>query len=267
MMGAMIGIVALLRLEHRELLAQVGGVLAREARPFGIHAVAVGAVAGGADRGLGGACLGRVRAVRHRRLGREPRAPVRRRAGEPQSRAAIRWPSFIENLLSIMILRAPWKAANCTLASVQRARAPSMSQFPNVRFLLSVAGVDQFPPRRGPRGRLRGPLELGQVERHQRDHRAQRARAYQQDAGTHAAPQLLRARARPAHHRPAGIRLRGGAAAGTRAMDARSSRRCPARRESCGPVPDRGHPARNLRVRTSSSSTGRRPPAGRCTSC
>jgi GTP-binding protein len=41
-----------------------------------------------------------------------------------------------ENLLSIMVLRAPRKAADCTLGPVQ---------FPNVRFLLSVAGVDQFP--------------------------------------------------------------------------------------------------------------------------
>ena len=58
MIGAMIGIVALLRLEHRELLAQVGGVLSRKVGPFGVHAVAVGAMAGGADRGLGGARIG-----------------------------------------------------------------------------------------------------------------------------------------------------------------------------------------------------------------
>jgi GTP-binding protein len=35
-----------------------------------------------------------------------------------------------------MMLRAPTKAADCTLAVVQ---------FPNVRFLLSVAGAEQFP--------------------------------------------------------------------------------------------------------------------------
>jgi GTP-binding protein len=39
-----------------------------------------------------------------------------------------------------MVLRAPWKAPNCTLAPVQ---------FPKVRFLLSVAGVDQFPAEPG----------------------------------------------------------------------------------------------------------------------
>src|SRR5688572_8107110 len=32
--------------------------------------------------------------------------------------------NFMENRLSIMILRAPWKAANCTLGSVQSARTP-----------------------------------------------------------------------------------------------------------------------------------------------
>jgi GTP-binding protein len=42
----------------------------------------------------------------------------------------------MENLLSIMMLRAPTKAADCTLGSVQ---------FPNVRFLLSVADEEQFP--------------------------------------------------------------------------------------------------------------------------
>src|SRR5512134_139275 len=42
----------------------------------------------------------------------------------------------LENLLSIMVLRAPRKAADCTLAPVQ---------FPNVRFLLSVASAAQFP--------------------------------------------------------------------------------------------------------------------------
>jgi GTP-binding protein len=36
-----------------------------------------------------------------------------------------------------MVLRAPEKAADCTLAAVQ---------FPNVSFLLSVASVEQFPP-------------------------------------------------------------------------------------------------------------------------
>ena len=36
-----------------------------------------------------------------------------------------------------MVLRAPEKAADCTLAAVQ---------FPNVSFLLSVARVEQFPP-------------------------------------------------------------------------------------------------------------------------
>jgi GTP-binding protein len=41
-----------------------------------------------------------------------------------------------ENLLSIMVLRAPRKAADCTLGVVQ---------FPNVRFLVSAARVDQFP--------------------------------------------------------------------------------------------------------------------------
>jgi len=39
-----------------------------------------------------------------------------------------------------MVLRAPWKAANCTLAVVQ---------FPKARFLLSVANVDQFPAEPG----------------------------------------------------------------------------------------------------------------------
>jgi GTP-binding protein len=42
----------------------------------------------------------------------------------------------MENLLSIMVLRAPRKAADCTLGAVQ---------FPNVRFLLSVANQQQFP--------------------------------------------------------------------------------------------------------------------------
>ena len=39
-----------------------------------------------------------------------------------------------------MVLRAPWKAANCTLAFVQ---------FPKARFLLSVANADQFPAEPG----------------------------------------------------------------------------------------------------------------------
>jgi len=38
------------------------------------------------------------------------------------------------------VLRAPEKAADCTLAAVQ---------FPSVRFLLSVASADQFPPDAG----------------------------------------------------------------------------------------------------------------------
>jgi GTP-binding protein len=46
----------------------------------------------------------------------------------------------MENLLSTMVLRAPEKAANCTLAAVQ---------FPSVRFLISVASADQFPPDAG----------------------------------------------------------------------------------------------------------------------
>ncbi|HET9864144.1 MAG TPA: ribosome biogenesis GTP-binding protein YihA/YsxC [Steroidobacteraceae bacterium] len=42
----------------------------------------------------------------------------------------------MEKRLSIMVLRAPSKAANCTLGSVQ---------FPKARFLLSAADVNQFP--------------------------------------------------------------------------------------------------------------------------
>ena len=43
----------------------------------------------------------------------------------------------MENLLSIMVLRAPRKAADCTLGIVQ---------FPNVSFLISVAKAEQLPP-------------------------------------------------------------------------------------------------------------------------
>src|SRR5512144_1645018 len=49
-----------------------------------------------------------------------------------------------ENLLSIMVLRAPLKAANCTLATVHSS-VPPMSLFPNVRFLVSAASEAQFP--------------------------------------------------------------------------------------------------------------------------
>src|SRR6187455_3327896 len=49
-----------------------------------------------------------------------------------------------ENLLSIMVLRAPLKAANCTLATVHSS-VPPMSLFPKVRFLVSAASEAQFP--------------------------------------------------------------------------------------------------------------------------
>src|SRR3982751_6668211 len=58
-----------------------------------------------------------------------------------QTKAAAR---LNENLLSIMVLRAPWKAANCTLACVD-STVPPMSLFPKVRFLLSAASEEQFP--------------------------------------------------------------------------------------------------------------------------
>src|SRR4051794_15006799 len=74
--------------------------------------------------------------------------------------------SATENLLSIMVLRAPWKARNCTLAH----RAISQGAFPPLG-----GGRRTVSGGLRPRGRLRGTFECRQVERHQHDPGPERA--------------------------------------------------------------------------------------------
>ena len=89
--GYMIALMRLLRLEHRELLAHVGGVLAGEVRPFRIAAVAIHAVAGGADGGLGGAGFGGAHdcVARQRRPIGEAQRHANERGGQAQRKSAL----------------------------------------------------------------------------------------------------------------------------------------------------------------------------------
>ena len=185
---------------------------------------------------------------------------------KPQSRISNDGGNFMENLLSIMVLRAPWKAANCTLASVQERERP-VSLFPNVRFLLSVAGVDSFRPTRGAKSRSpAAPIPASRAPSTRSSVRHGLART-SKHAGPNQTTELLRGRTRPATSSTCRVMDTPTAHAEERAQWTALIEALPAAREPCGPVPDRGYPAGYYASRTSSSSTGPRPPAGRCTCC
>src|SRR6185436_11107598 len=136
-------VVSLLGLEHRQLFADVRGVLAREIRPFRVHAIAVHAVAGHAYCGLAGAGFGRGGSSRSSGSGLFGDRDIgQAQAGAQQRGSELHEKSALNHGLAGSL------EGGGLYTSLRPGRATAlylMSLFPKAHFLLSVAHFEQFP--------------------------------------------------------------------------------------------------------------------------
>ncbi len=142
-----------------------------------------------------------------------------------------------------------------------------LNLFQDAHYVASAHYLRDLPPAGEPEVAFAGPLQRGQVQRHQRPRGAHAPRLREQAAGPHAADQLLRPEGRRLHRRPARLRLRQGAARSARALGRRPERLPAAAQRAHGHGAGDGFAASAHAARRTHARLVRRDRASRCTCC